>query len=124
MKTAKILSWVFIALLAIAFFGSGVTKLIGIEMQVQNFKSWGYPDWMRYPVGLGEIVLAIGLVVYQPKLHVIYAIYAWAVVAIITHLQAGQANMLGGALVFVILNTLLLWSWKKAQTTSQERTFA
>lgn len=116
MKTAKTVSRVLIVLLALGFFGSGVTKLLGVEMQVQNFKSWGYSDWLRYPVGLGEIILAVALVFYKQKLHVIYAIYAWAVVAIITHLQAGQASMIGGPIIFAILNTLLLWSWKKSQS--------
>ena len=114
MKTFKIISWVLTILLAVAFFGSGVTKLIGVEMQVQNFQSWGFPDWFRYPVGLGEIALALALVLFKPKSYVIYGIYIWAVVAILTHLQAGQTEMIGGPLVFALLNTLLLWSWRKS----------
>ena len=118
MKTARIISWILIALLAIGFFGSGLTKLLGVEMQVQNFKSWGYPDWMIYPVGLGEVAIAAALIFFKPKLYVVYGIYAWAVVAVVTHLQAGQASMIGGAVVFAILNTFLLFSLKKTERRS------
>jgi putative oxidoreductase len=124
MKTAKILTWVFTILLALAFFGSGLTKLLGVEMQVQHFKSWGYPDWLRYVVGIAEIVLAGALFFFKPKSYVIYAIYGWALVAIITHLQAGQTGMIGGAVVLGVLNTLLLWSWTKSQVpTKRQRAF-
>lgn len=67
---------------------------------------------MRYPIGFGEIALAFALVFFKHKLLVVYAIYGWAVVALITHLQAGQTKMLGGEIAFVILNCLLWWSWK------------
>ncbi|HTE28961.1 MAG TPA: DoxX family protein [Chryseolinea sp.] len=122
MKTARIISWILIALLAIAYFGSGLTKLLGLEMQVQNFKSWGYPEWMMYPVGLGEIAIAAALVFFRPRLYVVYGIYAWAVVAVITHLQAGQASMIGGPLVFAVLNTLLLFSLKKMEQRATSMT--
>lgn len=118
MKIANIFTWVFSILLALAFFGSGLTKLLGVEMQVQNFQSLGYPDWLRYPVGLGEIVLSLALVFFKPKSYVIYGIYLWAVVAVFTHLQAGQTSMVSGPIVFAILNTLLLWSWRKSQVHS------
>ncbi|MFT2011497.1 DoxX family protein [Pontibacter sp. 13R65] len=115
MKAFNIITWVLTILLAVAFFGSGVTKLIGVEMQVQNIQSWGFPDWFRYPVGLGEIALAIALIFFKPKSFVMYGIYIWAFVAILTHLQAGQTEMTGGPLVFALLNTVLLLSWKKSK---------
>jgi hypothetical protein len=114
MKTAKIFKWIFTFLLVIGFLGAGITKLIGIEIQVQNFKSWGYPDWLRYPVGLSEIILAVALVLVKPRSYVVYAIFIGAIIAITTHLQAGQANQIGGTVVFVIFNTLLLLSIQKS----------
>lgn len=122
MKTAKTISWILIALLAIGFFGAGLTKLLGVEMQVQNFKSWGYPAWMIYPVGLSEVAIAAALLFFKPKLYVVYGIYPWALVAIATHLQAGQASMIGGPVVFAILNTLLLFTLKKVEQRSASLT--
>ncbi len=112
-KTNNIIVWILAGLLAFAFFGSGVTKLIGAEIQVKNFDSWGYPQWLRYPIGLAEIAFAVGLLLAKYRTYTIYAIYFWAIVAIITHFQAGQVSMIGGPIIFAVLNTLLLWRWKK-----------
>ena len=60
-KTKNTITWVLAGLLAFAFLGSGMTKLLGVEMQIKNFESWGYPLWMRFPVGISEIIFAIGL---------------------------------------------------------------
>jgi uncharacterized membrane protein YphA (DoxX/SURF4 family) len=90
-KTQNIILWVLAGLLAFAFFGSGASKLMGADMQVKNFDSWGYPQWLRYPIGVTEILFAIGLLV--PSFRsciVIYGIFVWVLVAIGTHLQAGR----------------------------------
>jgi putative oxidoreductase len=44
------------------FIGSGMTKLLGIESQVQNFQNWGYPDWFRILTGLLEVTAALLLI--------------------------------------------------------------
>lgn len=108
-KTKNIISWVLAALLIVAFLGSGITKLTGAEMQLKNLESWGYPLWMRFPIGLGEIALAIGLALPAYRRLAIYGVYVWGVVAIITHIQATppQYDMLAGPLVFLVLNTAL-----------------
>lgn len=110
-KTATRITWILSGLLAFAFFGAGITKLIGVEMQLQNLQSWGYPLWMRFPIGIGEIALAIGLVLPTYRKWIIYGIYGWGLVAIFTHLQATppQYDMLGGPVVFLLLNTALLY---------------
>ena len=43
MKTQKknIIAWILAGLLAFAFAGAGVTKLLGVEMQIKNLESWG-----------------------------------------------------------------------------------
>ncbi len=109
-KTKKGIVWVLAGLLAFAFLGAGITKLIGVEMQMQNLESWGYPLWMRFPIGLSEVAFAVGLLIPTLRKWVIYAIFGWAVVAIYTHFQATppQYDMLGGPIVFLVLNTSLL----------------
>ena len=111
-KTKKILSWVLSGLLAFGFIGAGASKLAGAADQLRNLQSWGYPEWLRYPIGLGEIALGIGLLVPATRTLTLYAVFVWALVAAITHLQAGQASMLGGAVAFSVLAALNLLVWK------------
>ncbi len=48
-KTKNIFTWVLVGLLAFAFLGSGITKLLGVEMQIKNLESWGYPSLDAFP---------------------------------------------------------------------------
>lgn len=116
MKIASILSKILMVLIALLYILPGLTKLFGVQMQIDNFKSWGYPDWSRYPIGLAEIGLGIALFFYPKKSHLVYGIYAWTIVAVITHLQAGQAAMVAGPLFYAVLGTLYMMSLKKAGT--------
>src|ERR1700759_1657842 len=99
-KTKNIISWILAGLLSLAFIGVGITKLLGADMQIKNFESWGYPQWLRFPVGLIEIVLAIGLLIPEYRKKTVYGVFIWTLVAVITHLQAGQAKMIGGPIFF------------------------
>jgi len=63
-KTKNIIIWIISGLLSLAFFGSGLSKIFGAEMQIKNFQSWGYPLWLRFPIGLIEISFAIWAINY------------------------------------------------------------
>lgn len=108
-KTKNIIVWVLAGLLAFAFLGSGTTKLLGVEMQIKNLESWGYPLWMRFPIGLSELAFAVGLLIPSYRKWVVYGIFGWAVLAIYTHIQATppQYQMLAGPIVLLLLNTVL-----------------
>jgi putative oxidoreductase len=108
-NTKNIIIWILAGILALAYFGSGFTKLLGVEMQIKNFESWGYPVWLRFPVGLIEIALAIGLLIPQYRRLTIYGIFIWTIVAVITHVQAGQASMIAGPILFSVLAALILF---------------
>ena len=110
-KTKNILVWVLAGLLAFAFFGAGFTKLIGVEMQLQNLESWGYPLWMRFPIGLSELTIAIALLIPAFRKWAVLLVYGWGVIAIFTHLQATppQYEMLGAPILFLALNTTLFF---------------
>lgn len=45
------------------FIGSGMTKLLGIQSQVDNFARWGYPGWFRLLTGAIEVSAAVLLIV-------------------------------------------------------------
>jgi uncharacterized membrane protein YphA (DoxX/SURF4 family) len=108
-KTKNIIAWILAVILALAFFGAGISKLLGADMQIKNLESWGYPLWLRFPIGLIEMVLAIGLVIPGFRKITIYGIFIWTIVAIITHVQAGQANMIGGPILFSVLAAIILF---------------
>jgi putative oxidoreductase len=99
-KTKNIIIWILSGILALAFLGSGLSKIFGAEMQIKNFQGWGYPLWLRFPIGLIEIIFAIGLLITTYRKTIVYGIFVWAIIAIVTHLQAGQASMIGGAIIF------------------------
>ena len=116
-STKNIIAWILAVILAFAFIGSGITKLLGVDMQIKNFESWGYPLWLRFPVGLLEIALAIGLVMPRFRKITIYGIFIWTIVAVITHLQAGQVSMIGGPILFSVFATAILFlSGRKIKT--------
>jgi uncharacterized membrane protein YphA (DoxX/SURF4 family) len=112
-KTKNIIAWVLVALLAFAFAGSGISKVIGVEMQIKNLESWGYPLWLRFPIGLSEIAFAITLLIPRFRKITIYGIFAWTIVAVITHLQAGQAGMIIPSIVLGIIAAIIFWLTKE-----------
>ena len=107
-KIKNIITWILAGLLAFAFIGSGITKLLGVEMQIKNLESWGYPLWFRFPIGLTEIALAVGLMIPQFRKITIYAIFIWSIAGAIIYLQAGQANMIVGVILFSVIAGVIL----------------
>ncbi|HXG36788.1 MAG TPA: DoxX family protein [Dehalococcoidia bacterium] len=47
-------------LLAFVFVGSGMTKLVGTRMQIENFDRYGYPQWFRL---VTEVAGAAGMLI-------------------------------------------------------------
>src|SRR4051812_11932704 len=114
-KTQNIIAWVLTALLALAFAGSGITKLLGVEMQIKNLESWGYPLWYRFPIGLSEIAFAIALLIPRFRKMTLYGVFIWTIVAVVTHLQAGQLKMIIPSILFgVIAGVIFLLKKEKA----------
>jgi uncharacterized membrane protein YphA (DoxX/SURF4 family) len=115
-KTKNIIVWILAGLLAFAFISSGITKILGVEMQIKNLESWGYPLWFRFPIGLTEVVFAITLLIPKFRKLTIYGIFIWTIAAVITHLQAGQANMIVGPILFSAIAGIILLISKKNKT--------
>lgn len=57
------------------------------------------------------VAFAVGLLMPAYRKWVVYSIFGWGIVAIYTHIQATppQFQMLGGPIVFLILNTVLFF---------------
>ena len=113
-KTKNSLSWVLSGLLALVFLGAGASKLIGVAEQVQTLQKWGFPTWLRFPIGLGEVLLGIGLLIPRYRTLTIYGVFIWAAVAMATHLRAGEADKLMPAALFAGLAGLDLLVWRGA----------
>lgn len=112
-KTIHRLSWLLAGLLAFTFMGAGVSKLVGVPIHIEHFRQWGYPDVMRYAVGLLEAGLAVGLLLPKFRIIAVYEIFFWATGAVLTHVQAGQVNQVGAPLVVAALGLLLFWVERK-----------
>jgi hypothetical protein len=92
----KIIGWGLTALLSVMFIMAGGTKLIGIEMHVQNFAAWGFAPWFMYFVGLTEVICA-GALWLRSK----YAALGLTLVmagAVHTHLVASEPFMVPAVL--------------------------
>ena len=118
-KTKNSIAWVLTVLLAFAFAGSGITKLLGVEMQIKNLQSWGYPLWLRFPIGLSEIAFTVALLIPKFRRITIYGVFVWTLVAVITHLQAGQANMIVPSLLFSVIAGVIILLTKEKQPIKQ-----
>jgi uncharacterized membrane protein YphA (DoxX/SURF4 family) len=59
----SILLTALLAILALAFVLAGGTKLAGMQMHVEHFEQWGYPQWFRIVTGLVEVMGAALLIV-------------------------------------------------------------
>lgn len=46
-------------LISALFLFTGISKLLGTSMQVQNFAHWGYPLWFMYAIGALEVLAVI-----------------------------------------------------------------
>ena len=120
MKAKAILSWVVAVLVALAFLGSGITKLTSQPMMVANFAAWGFPSWFLYVTGAIEVVSAILLLIPRAALIGTGLLICTMIGALLTHLTHGQAAMIGAPLVLLLLLLLFGWlrGWGRAATLS------
>ncbi|WP_168119504.1 DoxX family protein [Paenibacillus sp. HB172176] len=55
----NVLSIILQSILIAMFLMSGITKVTGQKMHVDNFRKWGYPQWFRVVTGLTQLVAAL-----------------------------------------------------------------
>lgn len=61
-RSKQTLEWIVIAVLACVFLAAGLTKLIGLPLQVELFHQFGLPHWVLLVVGTLEIVFGVLLI--------------------------------------------------------------
>jgi uncharacterized membrane protein YphA (DoxX/SURF4 family) len=107
MKAQSIFVWLLVVLLALAFAGAGIAKLLSAPMMVAEFALFGYPAWFLYVVGTLEVLSAIFFLV--PRLRVVATgiVLCIMVGAIFSHVTHGQVGMAIGPLVLLVLAVAL-----------------
>ena len=100
-------------LLGLAFIGAGTTKLMGIQMQVENFDRWRLPQSFRPIVGIVEIIGAIGMLVglLVPVIGLLAALWlsATMVGALFTHARIKDSvSNYAPAAVLLTLSVIVL----------------
>ncbi len=68
----QISGWVVSLLLAFVFLGAGGAKLAGQPMMIEQFRSFGYPIWFMYLIGVVEFSCAV--LVLIPRMRRIAAV--------------------------------------------------
>jgi len=113
-KTKNIIAWIATILMALLFLGSGGMKLAGNAGIINQFSSWGFPDWFRNVIGMLEIAGAIGLFIPKLRSLAIYGLIAIMVGAIYTHVvkEGAPADSIG-AIVAILLGAVILQLRKK-----------
>jgi putative oxidoreductase len=81
-KPVRVTVTVLSVLLALLFIAGGIPKIIGVQDAVAGFAKYGYPDWFRVLIGLGET--GGGALLLVPRL-------AWLGASAITIIMVGAA---------------------------------
>ena len=112
----RIVTWVLSGLLALAFFGAGLSKLTGQVMMVHEFSLFGFPLWFMYVTGVIEIAGAVLVLVPRFAYVGAAALVCVTTGAVFSHLTHGQAGMIGLPLVLLILAAVVgtLRNWGQA----------
>lgn len=104
--------WIIQGLLAAMFLMAGTMKTIGVQMHIDNFNKWKYPQWFRILTGLIELVAAILLIIgYWNESMTFIAALILVVVCIggvLTHIRAKDSMKDTSAILVLGLLSLVL----------------
>lgn len=91
--------------LAFWFIGSGMSKLLGAQGQIDNFANWGYPGWFMYLTGTLEVLAALLLLV---SLFVARLATAGAAILVCIMIGALYTRVVNGESVGTIIPPIVL----------------
>jgi putative oxidoreductase len=96
MKWQKVSVWVLVVILALAFAGAGMAKLLSAPMMVAE-------QWFLYVVGSLEVLSAIFFLLPRLRAVATAVVVCIMVGAIFSHVTHGQFGMAIGPLVLLVL---------------------
>jgi uncharacterized membrane protein YphA (DoxX/SURF4 family) len=107
MKWQSVSVWVLSIVLALAFAGAGIAKLLSAPMMVAEFALFGYPQWFLYVVGALEVLSAIFFLVPRLRAVATGIVICIMVGALFSHVTHGQFGMAIGPLILLVLAVAL-----------------
>jgi hypothetical protein len=116
-KTKNILIWIIAGILAFIFGLVGIQKLVGADAQLKNFEEWHLCLCYAIPIGIIEIIMAIGLLWPFFRKITIYGIFLWAVLAAALHVHSGQYLLATLPLLLGLMAGVILILMKKEKAT-------
>lgn len=107
----RILVW----LLSALFLFAGGTKLIGMQMHVEHFAQWGYPQWFRLFVGAWEVTSAALLLIPRVSFYGAVLLVLAMIGAVYTELFRGQPAMAIAPAILLALVSLIAYRRRPVQ---------
>lgn len=109
-------------LLALAYIIVGLPKLMDAPRQIAYIMSWGLPVWSRFPIGIGELALAAGILIPPWRKGAAYGVFIWFVLAEFTllHSKPPQYEAVAGPMVYLLLAVGIFWLSKAKPKVSQQ----
>lgn len=110
--------WGIQVLLALAFFVTGLVKILKSPEELATAQAWvpHFSGWMVRAIGALEVLGAIGLIVpsatrIMPRLTVFAAIGCVILMigAAVTHVQIGEASKAAVPVILAVLSGLVAW---------------
>ncbi len=108
--------WILSILLGLLFLFAGGTKLAGMQMHVEHFAHWGYPDWFRLVVGAIEVVFGAALLVPPVAFYGAVVLAIDMVGAAYTELFRGDPPRAAFPLVLLLLLAFVAYARRSAAT--------
>ena len=116
------LLWTLTGLLSAVYLFAGGTKLMGMQMHVEHFTQWGYPQWFRLFVGAWEVTSAVLLLIPRVSLYGAALLVVSATGAVYTELFRGQPAMVIAPAILLILAGVIVYLLRPAQVQGWGRT--
>jgi uncharacterized membrane protein YphA (DoxX/SURF4 family) len=109
-KWKTVAFWVLSVVLGIAFIGSGVPKILGVQQFVDNFARWGFPRWFLTFTGVVEVVAGVLMLVPKTRFYGAAVAAGTMVGAALTHARAAEYSHMAPPIVLGTLAAVLAWT--------------
>ena len=101
--------WILTGLLSALYLFAGGTKLAGMQMHVEHFAQWGYPQWFRLFVGAWEVISAVLLLIPRVSFYGAVLLVLGMIGAVYTELFRGQPVMAITPAILLALVSLIAY---------------
>lgn len=126
MKTVNkhiLIAWIIAILLALIFILTVAAKITGTQVQTSYLIAMGLPKWLNFPLGLFELILALGLLLPGFRLWSAVITLVWALTEVVLFMRADPVQVQAALLAagVIVLDVLLLRSvYMKAKAIPEQ----